>query len=215
MSWQDRIDELPAEQRQLIQGGSLSQRFAKMPLVATHPALLGGFYGLLISLALLLPLGAGFEWKGGWLRDWAWIAIWIMLLNAIIGHVSLIVAGILRRPPISLPRTLVYPMPFIGLIIFTVILITDLENRIPEAIQNPIYYASLMLLLVPGPIYVHLSWAPRWRLLCRVEDNLNPFDGATENPSETENLEGEKDPDLTSAIQNIEDEPPILYDGEE
>lgn len=215
MSWQERIGELPSEQRQLVEGGSLSQRFAKMPLSVTHPALLGGFYGLLISLALLLPLGAGLDWKGGWLRDWAWIAIWIMLLNAIIGHVSLIVAGILRRPPISLPRKLVYPMPFIGLILFTLILITDVENNIPESIEKPIYYASLMLLLVPGPIYVHLSWAPRWRLLCKLEDGLEPFDGAIASASEAEKIEDENDPDLTSVIQNIEEEPPLLYDGEE
>ena len=213
MSWKEKLDELPSEQRFLIEGGSLSQRFSKMPLSSTHPALLGGFYGILISLALLLPLGAGFDWKGGWLRDWAWIAIWIILLNAIIGHVSLIVAGILRRPPISLPRKLVYPMPFIGLILFTVILITDVENNIPDSIEKPIYYTSLMLLLVPGQIYVHLSWAPRWRLLCRLEDNLDPFDGAV--TIATEGGEDEADPDFTSAIESIEEEPPVLYESEE
>ena len=30
--------------------------------------------------------------------------------------------------------------------------------------------------MIPGPLYVHLSWAPRWRLLCMVEDGVNPFE---------------------------------------
>jgi len=34
-----------------------------------------------------------------------------------------------------------------------------------------------MFLLFPGPLYVHLSWAPRYRLLCMLEDGGNPFDG--------------------------------------
>ena len=25
-------------------------------------------------------------------------------------------------------------------------------------------------------MYVHLSWAPRWRLLCMIEDGKNPFE---------------------------------------
>ena len=78
MTWRNRIGNLPPEQRLLVEGGSLSQGFSKMPLGVTHPALVGGFYGLLISIALLLPMGAGFDWNGGWIRDWAWIAIWIM-----------------------------------------------------------------------------------------------------------------------------------------
>ncbi len=36
---------------------------------------------------------------------------------------------------------------------------------------------SWTLILLPGPLYVHLSWAPRWRLLCMIDDGKNPFDG--------------------------------------
>ena len=30
--------------------------------------------------------------------------------------------------------------------------------------------------MIPGPLYIHLSWAPRWRLLCMIEDGANPFE---------------------------------------
>jgi len=29
--------------------------------------------------------------------------------------------------------------------------------------------------MIPGPLYIHLSWAPRWRLLCMIEDGFSPF----------------------------------------
>ena len=29
--------------------------------------------------------------------------------------------------------------------------------------------------MLPGPLYVHMAWAPRWRLLCMVEDGKKPF----------------------------------------
>ena len=30
-------------------------------------------------------------------------------------------------------------------------------------------------MIFPGPVYIHLSWAPRWRLLNMLEQNINPF----------------------------------------
>ena len=48
---------------------------------------------------------------------------------------------------------------------------------------------SLFVLLLPGPAYVHLSWAPRWRLLCKLDQGLNPFVG----------LEAESEPPKHSA----------------
>ena len=70
----------------------------------------------------------------------------------------------------SVNRKLLYPMPFLGFAMFTLIH-TDL-------LVNNTYtqYISWSLLMIPGPLYVHLSWAPRWRLLCMVEDGVNPFE---------------------------------------
>lgn len=44
-------------------------------------------------------------------------------------------------------------------------------------------------------MYVHLSWAPRWRLLCMIEDGRNPF----------ENLEIRNESDSDKKI-HIDDE---------
>ena len=40
---------------------------------------------------------------------------------------------------------------------------------------------GLFLMIFPGPVYVHLSWAPRWRLLELIEQNINPFESNNEN----------------------------------
>jgi len=66
------------------------------------------------------------------------------------------------------PRIILYPMPFLGIGLLGL----DYSNilDIPSGI-------SLFILLLPGPAYVHLSWAPRWRLLCMIDEGVNPFDG--------------------------------------
>ena len=215
MGWQERMDELPIEQRHLLMGGSLSQRFSRYSLGLTHPALIGGFYGLLVSISLFLPLGAARNWDGAWVQDWAFIGATIMLLNAITGHVSLIASRIIRRPPISLPRQAIYPMPFVGLILFTALLMTDVESSLPDSMQDYSHHLAWFLIIIPGPIYVHMSWAPRWRLLCRLEDGLDPFDGATPIPPRADVDSDDSDRDMTSAIEDIEDDPPLLYQDSE
>ena len=95
MSWRDRLDDLPLEQRVLVEGGSLSQRFSKQPLSLTHPVLIGGFYGFLVSMALLLPHGYENGWGQNSLRDWTFLGVLLMLLVAITGHASLIFAQLL------------------------------------------------------------------------------------------------------------------------
>jgi len=55
--WRDRLDELDSEHRYMLEGGSLSQMFLRYPLTVSHPVFVGGFYGLLIGLTLLLPYG--------------------------------------------------------------------------------------------------------------------------------------------------------------
>ena len=217
MDWRERLAELPVEQRNLLQGGSLSQRFARHSLGFTHPAIIGGFYGLLISLAMLLPFGYAEGWGEDWLRKWASIGLKIMLISAVLGHLSLFVRNIMRTPPISLPRSLLYPLPFIGLIMYTVLQITELGEQLPASLLPYMQELALLLLVVPGPIYVHLSWAPRWRLLCRLEDGLDPFEGKAPMPSSAESEPINGDEDMESAIENLAEDPPLLHhdDSEE
>lgn len=207
MSWREGIQQLPPEQRVLIEGGSLSQRFSSRPLVQSHPAIIGGFYALLVSSALLLPYGYENGWSQDTFRDWAFICLLIVLLSAITGHFSLIVSNFTRRPPISLKRYLIYPLPFLGLTILTVVLVTEIEESFSENLNGFIRNIGWMLLLTPGPIYVHLSWAPRWRILCRLEEGLDPFDGEMPNPVGNDIEDIGEDKDMQSAIENIDDVP--------
>lgn len=215
MSWRDRLEDLPPEQRLLVEGGSLSQRFSNQSLALTHPAFIGGFYGFLVAMALLLPYGYENGWNQDTIRDWAFLGVLLMLIIAITGHISLIIGKILRRPPISLRRDLVYPMPFIGLSVLSVLFVTDLESGISESTANWMRYIGWALLLAPGPIYVHLSWAPRWRLLCSLEEGLDPFDGSILSPTQSDGEDAAEDFDMEMAIGDIEEDPPLLYDSEE
>ena len=217
MGWRDRLDDLPLEQRVLVEGGSLSQRFSKQPLSLTHPVLIGGFYGFLVSMALLLQHGYENGWGQNSLRDWAFLGVLLMLLVAITGHASLIFAQLLKRPPISLRRELAYPMPFIGLSILSVMLVTEVDSSLSENTATWIRYLGWALLLTPGPVYIHLSWAPRWRLLCRLEEGLDPFEGELPTRPNSEMIEGVEDSDMEMAIEDIEDDPPLLHveDSEE
>ena len=64
------------------------------------------------------------------------------------------------------------------------------------------------LLLLPGPVYVHLSWAPRWRLLCMIEDGKDPFVGMEIKPDESveaEEMVGE-DTELLEVVDAFEAE---------
>ena len=217
MSWRNRLDDLPPEQRTLVEGGSLSQRFSKRSLTMTHPALIGGFYGFLISMALFLPHGYSKGWNQDSIRDLAFLGVLLVLILAIVGHASLFMAQFLKRPPISLRRDFVYPMPFIGLSILSIMLVTEIGSGMSDNLTSGIRYVGWAFLLIPGPIYVHLSWAPRWRLLCRLEEGLDPFEGEMELQSIRQEDGEIEDFDLEMAIEDIEEDPPLLHvaEGEE
>lgn len=98
------------------------------------------------------------------------------------------------------PRIVLYPMPFLGIALLGL----DYSNilDIPSGI-------SLFVLLLPGPAYVHLSWAPRWRLLCMIDEGINPFGSVKSyvNPPEelADNLAGE-DTELLEVVDAFESE---------
>ena len=165
--WKDNASSLDDSQQELLTGGGLSKRFAKLPLWLSHPSNIGAFYGLLVSLALILPYYMTEEF---WFPLWILHASLLIFATAFLGIFSRLVNALTGRMPMSVNRKVLYPMPFLGFALFTLIH-TDL-------LVNNTYtqYLAWGLLMIPGPLYIHLSWAPRWRLLCMIEDGSNPFE---------------------------------------
>ena len=164
--WEEHLDALGSKQRETLLGTSLSRRFTRLPLWLSHPSNISAFYGFLVSLALLLPYRFGKE-ADGWFAAWVYQSALLMSACLLLGMISLIIVKISKRFPVTPPRYILYPMPFIGFGLLTV-------DRI-QLFELPMELIWLLLLL-PGPMYVHLSWAPRWRLLCQLEDGVNPFE---------------------------------------
>ena len=123
-----------------------------------------------------------------------------MVACLLLGMFSLIIVSISKRFPVTPPRYILYPMPFVGFGLLTI--------SQTEMVSFP---ASLiwLLLLLPGPMYVHLSWAPRWRLLCQLEDGINPFE-ALDLPLYEESNDIEEitdgDVELLSVVNALESE---------
>ena len=177
--WRDSVSSLDVSQQELLTGGGLSKRFTKLPLWLSHPSNIGAFYGLLVSMALILPYYMTEEF---WFPLWLLHASLLVAAVAALGIVSRIINALTKRMPISVNRKLLYPMPFIGFALFTMIH-TDLIVK-----NDFTQYLSWGLLMIPGPVYIHLSWAPRWRLLCMIEDGGNPFEN---NPIKEYNIQQE------------------------
>ena len=188
----------PGEQETLL-GTSLSRRFARLPLWLSHPANIGGFYGLLVALALLLPYAFGEQDNEVWGVQWIYHTSLLLVACGICGFVSLIMVAVSKRHPVAPPRQILYPMPFVGLALLTV----DRVDLV--GVPSMLVWA---LLLLPGPMYVHLSWAPRWRLLCMIEDGKDPFIGLqtkSEETVEAEEMVGE-DTEMLEVVDAFESE---------
>ena len=118
----------------------------------------------------------------------------------VLGFSSLILVSLTKRLPMAPPRIILYPMPFIGIGLLGL----DFSNilDIPSGV-------SLFVLLLPGPAYVHLSWAPRWRLLCMLDEGVNPFDDlktyVEPRQDSADNLAGE-DLELLEVVDAFESE---------
>ncbi len=198
--WRERIEALPEEHREMFQGGTLSQFFQRWPLTFSHPTFVGAFYGLLISLALLAPTLMGQtsigETLGDSFRTWSITALTVILICGILGGFSAIIIAITKRIPLRLDRRrkFIFPIPFIGLVLFTASILEPTLG-IPEQI-------GWVLMLAPGPLYVHLSYAPRWRMLDRMARGLKPMEGPIEVGKKRES----EDQDLLDAIDEISEE---------
>lgn len=199
LRWQGHLDALGSKERETLLGTSLSRRFTRLPLWLSHPSNISAFYGFLISLALVLPYRFAQE-SDSWLTNWIFHSALIMVACLLLGMLSLIIIRLTKRFPVTPPRYILYPMPFIGLALLTISLTGMLE--LPSSL-------IWLLLLLPGPMYVHLSWAPRWRLLCQLEDDINPFEGLESDYNEQLNDAEEiadGDEELLSVVNALEDE---------
>ncbi|DAC68300.1 MAG TPA: hypothetical protein D7I13_03835 [Candidatus Poseidoniales archaeon] len=198
-TWLSKVEALAPKERETLLGTSLSRRFARLPLWLSHPANISGFYGLLVALALLLPYAFGDENNEVWSLQWLYHASLLMVACALSGFLSLLMIALSKRHPVAPPRQILYPMPFLGLALLTI-------DRIGMmSVPSPLVWA---LLLLPGPVYVHLSWAPRWRLLCMIEDGKDPFVGmevlADENIEAEEMVGG--DTEMLEVVDAFESE---------
>jgi len=198
--WRDRIATLSDEQRTMFEGGTLSQFFLRWPLTASHPTFVGSFYGLLISLSLIGPIvfiqsEAGISAYDS-LRSWAFLCLSLLMLCGIFGGVSALTVAITKRMPIRLEqrRKYLFPIPFIGLILFSI-------ARIEPDLIGISDQLGWVLLIAPGPLYIHLSYAPRWRLMERLSRGLE----LDEQPMEVGKERG-LDSDLIDAVDEIHGE---------
>lgn len=174
-----KVEALAPQEQETLLGTSLSRRFARLPLWLGHPANIGGFYGFLVALALVLPYAYG-DSSDVWGVQWLYHASLLIMACAASGFVSVALIAFSKRHPVAPPRQILYPMPFVGLAFLTI-------DRVDMfTIPSALIWA---LLLLPGPMYVHLSWAPRWRLLCMIEDGKDPFVGLEAKPEEAVDAE--------------------------
>ena len=198
--WSGVLSELDPEHEDLLFGTSLSRRFSQLPLWLSHPANIGMFYGFLISLALIFPYILRYDSLNESFSNWLLFSALFMSACLILGFSSLILVSFSNRMPMTPPRIVLYPMPFLGIALLGL----DYSNilDIPSGI-------SLFVLLLPGPAYVHLSWAPRWRLLCMIDEGINPFESvkSSVNPPEelADSLAGE-DTELLEVVDAFESE---------
>lgn len=203
VAWDERTSSLTESQQEMISGGGLSKRFSSLPLWLSHPSNIGAFYGFLVSLALILPYYMTEEF---WFPLWILHASLLIFATAFLGMFSRFVNAFTKRMPMSVNRKLLYPMPFIGFTLFTLIH-TDLlvSNTYTQ-------YLSWGLLMVPGPFYIHLSWAPRWRILCLIEDKKYPFAGEPVTESERIKSQDEDfevagdDSEIMEVVESFEEE---------
>ena len=190
---------LDDSQREMVTGGGLSSRFSKLPLWLSHPSNIGAFYGLLVSLALLLPYIMTEEF---WFPLWLLHASLLIFATALLGIFSRLMNAFTKRMPIAVNRKNLYPMPFIGFALFTLIHTDLLVNT------TFTQFLAWGFLMIPGPVYIHLSWAPRWRLLCMIEDGNNPFKEmpAKEYLKQQEDDIASDDSDLMEVVESFETE---------
>ena len=198
--WRDALENFDADHRLMLEGGSLSQLFLRYPLTVCHPLFVGVVYGILASLTLIMPFAyAGWSESTPWeetLNGWAVISLIFTTMTASLGGFSLLISGFAKRPPIRLEnrRRYLFPFPFLGLLMIT----WSMVGEAPDFVEQ----LGWVLAILPGPLYVHLSYAPRWRMLDKIDRGLDPFDGMhrTIDPEVSQEAEALGDEDLDEVV---------------
>ena len=203
--WRERLNEYDDEHRHMLEGGSISQLFLGYSLSFSNPVFVGIIYGLIINMTLLLPIfyegNTNSENNSDTLQKWINQSIIILLLCASLGAISTIISSLIKRPPVRLEkrRRYLYPLPFIGFLITTTAIIfsTSEELRI----------LGYFILIAPGPIYILISYAPRWRMIERIDRDLDPFEGMKKTiylEKNNEDLMERNFNDLENAIEELD-----------
>ena len=203
--WRERLNEYDDEHRHMLEGGSISQLFLGYSLSFSNPVFVGIIYGLIINMTLLLPIfyegNTNSENNSDTLQKWINQSIIILLLCSSLGAISTIISSLIKRPPVRLEkrRRYLYPLPFIGFLITTTAIIfsTSEELRI----------LGYFILIAPGPIYILISYAPRWRMIERIDRDLDPFEGMKKTiylEKNNDDLAERNFNDLENAIEELD-----------
>jgi len=188
---------LNSSEGEKLVGSGLSRRFSQLPLWLSHPSNIGGFYGFLVSLALILPYSMTEEF---WFPLWILHASILIFFTGFLGLSSRIMNSFFDRPPISPNRKILFPMPFVG---FTILALISTDLLDGDGIMA---WISWTLLILPGTLYVHLSWAPRWRLLCLIEEGQYQPQEIDEDVSNDIEQLIENDIDLQEVVESFDSE---------
>lgn len=174
--WQNVVESMDSEHRHMLRGGSVSNFFLKDSLTLCHPIFVGGLYGLMISITLLPPMmygsisgGEEYSQIG---RNWLFQTLVIIAITSILGSFSILISTIIKRPPARLLyfRKVLFALPFIGLSILSASII---DNQYGIVLDRLGWFAYIL----PGPLWIHLSYAPRWRIIDRIDRGIEPFEG--------------------------------------
>ncbi len=199
--WREVVSELDPEHREMLEGGSLSKLFLSYSLTTCHPVIIGSVYGILASITLILPYS-----YAGWVDDsnfnevlnqWGIMSAIIIAICATLGGLSNIISMIVKRPPLRLEnkRRFIFPFPFIGLLLITYSMLTEVHHFVTQI--------GWLFAILPGPLYVHLSYAPRWRILDRIDRGLNPFEGMKKTIDKIIDNDVNSDQDLEEILSEI------------
>lgn len=204
-NWRERLEEYDDEHRHMLEGGSISQLFLNYSLSISNPVFVGIVYAIIINLTLLLPMfydgNSNSESSIDILEKWGFQSLIIILLCASLGAISTIISSLIKIPPVRLERKrrYLYPLPFVGFFITTITIIFST----PEELQILGYF----ILISPGPIYIQISYAPRWRMIERIDRDLNPFEGMKKTiylEKENPELSEQNFNELENAIEELD-----------
>ena len=204
-NWRERLEEYDDEHRHMLEGGSISQLFLNYSLSISNPVFVGIVYAIIINLTLLLPMfydgNSNSESSIDILEKWGFQSLIIILLCASLGAISTIISSLIKIPPVRLERRrrYLYPLPFVGFFITTITIIFST----PEELQILGYF----ILISPGPIYIQISYAPRWRMIERIDRDLNPFEGMKKTiylEKENPELSEQNFNELENAIEELD-----------